>query len=212
MTRMYSDRLVTAANTANQTVFTKQWNLPVTIKAMKIETSDTLGGDLTVRGYLGGEIFLYDSDAQCLEEADWIPVNAGPPTLRAAFKVECDNSHATNTPDIVVIILVELGVEPPNNLPWITGQYFAASSADVISKEFDKDAVWAWWYANVTGGTLVAKVGDTRANGDDEGFIDEPRTPTEGIAYPVRVPANVTLKFTTAAATGTTIIAVQKPW
>ena len=212
MVRMYSDQITTAANTDNQTVFEKQWNVPVTIRAIKVETSDTEGGDLTLRGYLGGEIFLYDSDPVSLEYVDWIPVNAGPPTVRGKVKFEVDNSHATNTPDIKVILLVEVGASPPNNLPWIHAEYGTGSSADIFSKEFDKPAALQWVYLSFSAGTFVMKVGDTRVNGDDEGHIDEPLTPAQGLAYPVAIPANVAFKGTTVSATGRFIVVIAKSW
>lgn len=208
--RTYSKRLSTTANTSDQEVFNKQWPVPVTIRAMKVETSDTAGGDLTVHGTIDGIEFLADSDAKTLEQPDWIPINAGP-QVNGKVIIYVDNSHASNTPDISVTLLVDVGVAPPDNMPWIKGEYLSSSSTEAINKIFDKDAVLAWLYLYFTGGTAKLRVGGNTIMGDDEGFIDEPKFPPQGVPYVQPIPANVELDLVPASATGYYIVAVNKP-
>lgn len=208
--RTYSKRLSTTANTSDQELFSKQWPVPVTIKAMKFETSDTAGGDLTVHGTIDGVEFLADSDAATLESCDWIPVNAGP-RVNGKFIIYVDNSNATNTPDISVTVIVDVGVAPPDNMPWIKGDYLSSSSTEAINKVFDKDAVLAWVYFNFTAGTAKLRVGGNTIMGDDEGFIDEPKTPPQGLTYIQPIPANVELDLVPSSATGSYVVVVNKP-
>jgi hypothetical protein len=210
--RIYSKRLSTTANTDEQEVFSKHWPVPVTLRAMKIETSDTIGGDLTVRGTIDGETFLYDSDPVVLEKADWIPLATGPAQPNGKVYIEVDNSHATNTPDIKVTIIVDVGVAPPDNLPWIHGVYATSSAATLFTKTFSKNAALYWIYVEATAGKFYLTVAGNRIFGDDEGFVDEPLTPAQGLAYPQGIPANVEFAgVTESSATVSAIVAVNKP-
>jgi len=207
--RFYSKRLSTTANTDDQEVFSKQWPVPVNVRAMKVETSDT-NHDLELHATIDGVEFLADSDPKTLEQADWIPINAGP-RINGKLQVLVDNTHASNTPDVSVTFLVDVGVAPPDNMPWIVGDYLSSSSTEAINKVFDRDAVLAWAYLYFTGGTVKLRVGGNTIMGDDEGFIDEPKTPPQGVAYVQPIPANVELDLVPSSATGYYIVVVNKP-
>jgi len=209
MLRIYGKRIVTTANTAKQSVFSKQWAVPVTIRAMRVETSDT--SDLTVRGRLDGIEWLADSLPATLEQVDWIPLNMSPRALMGKLEVEVDNSHASNTPDISVNFLVDLGANAGDNLPWIKGGYVSGSSTTQINKVFDRDAQLAWVYFDFTGGTAKLRVAGNTIMGDDEGFNDEPRTPPQGLVYPQFIPATAVFDLALNSATGHYIVVVNKP-
>jgi hypothetical protein len=208
---IYSNRVALTASTTKQAVIEKQWNFPVVIRAMKLETSESTPASVLIRGYLGDSLFLYDSHATTLEAAAWIPINAGPPTVRAKLLIEADET-AGGTPDVAITILYDVA-KPPNNLPWIHGLTVSAATAESLAeKQFDRNAMLEWVYLSFTGGTFAMQVGGSRINGDDTGGITEPRTTDEGVIYRVPIPQNVGLKGDTVSATGSFIVKVDKPW